>query len=123
MLDHCGINVSNFEKSKIFYSAALKPLGYELLMEFGGIEAGFGKNKIPDFWIKAESPVTTRAHIAFRSVTREPVRQFYSAATDAGGKDNGGPGLRKNYSPTYYAAFVFDPDGNNIEIVCQSNGE
>ncbi len=120
MLDHCGVNVSNFQKSKAFYSTALKPLGYELIMEFDNVVAGFGKDNIPDFWIKCESPVTTRAHVAFQSETRNPVDQFHSTALTAGGKDNGAPGLREDYSPTYYAAFVFDPDGNNIEVVCHT---
>jgi len=118
MLDHCGINVSNYQRSRDFYRKTLEPLGYELIYEFGEQAAGFGRDNNPDFWIKCESPVTTRAHIAIRSDSRKTVDQFHSDALAAGGSDNGGPGLRKDYSPTYYAAFIFDPDGNNIEAVC-----
>lgn len=124
MIDHTGINISNFDKSKNFYTKALAPLGYQLLKEFdasvtGFISlAGFGIDGEPDFWITQGEVNTPRIHIAFRAETREMVQAFYTAALKAGGRDNGAPGLRPNYHPDYYAAFVLDPDGHNIEAVC-----
>ena len=124
MIDHTGINVSDFEKSKEFYTKALAPLGYQLLKEFdssvtGFISiAGFGIDGKPDFWITQGEVNIPRIHIAFRSETREMVQAFYTAALAAGGRDNGAPGLRPHYHPDYYGAFVLDPDGHNIEAVC-----
>jgi len=117
MLDHIIITVRDFGKSKAFYQAALKPLGYEIAMQFGP-GAGFGWEGKPDFWIWGEGDVTAPIHVAFQSTDRATVDAFYQAALAAGGQDNGAPGLRPHYHPTYYAAFVFDPDGNNIEAVC-----
>lgn len=124
MIDHTGINISDFENSKEFYTKALAPLGYQLLKEFdasvtGFISlAGFGIDGKPDFWITQGEVNTPRIHIAFRAQTREMVQAFYTAALEAGGRDNGAPGLRPNYHPDYYGAFVLDPDGHNIEAVC-----
>jgi catechol 2,3-dioxygenase-like lactoylglutathione lyase family enzyme len=124
MIDHTGINISDFENSKEFYTKALAPLGYQLLKEFdasvtGFISlAGFGIDGKPDFWITQGEVNTPRIHIAFRAETREMVQAFYTAALAAGGRDNGAPGLRPNYHPDYYGAFVLDPDGHNIEAVC-----
>ncbi len=124
MIDHTGINVSNFERSKEFYTQSLGSLGYQLLHEFdaSGVGsasgAGFGINGQPDFWIFQGEPNIPRIHIAFRAETRERVQAFYEAALKAGGQDNGAPGLRTHYHPNYYGAFVFDPDGHNIEAVC-----
>ncbi len=123
MLDHLGLPVSNLAASKAFYRQALAPLGYELLMEFPGdsgeIEvAGFGIAPKPDFWIVQNSTPIAPSHVAFRAADRSFVRLFYSAATAAGGTDNGEPALCPEYHPTYYGAFVFDPDGHNIEAVC-----
>jgi catechol 2,3-dioxygenase-like lactoylglutathione lyase family enzyme len=126
MIDHTGINVSNFDKSKEFYTAALSPLGYQLLKEFDtsmtGIRtlAGFGVNGEPDFWISQGDVNTPRIHVAFRAQTREIVDTFYQAALKAGGQDNGAPGLRPHYHRDYYGAFVLDPDGHNIEAVCHN---
>jgi catechol 2,3-dioxygenase-like lactoylglutathione lyase family enzyme len=124
MIDHTGINISNFENSKEFYTKALAPLGYQLLKEFdasvtGFISlAGFGIDREADFWITQGEVNTPRIHIAFCAENREMVQAFYTAALAAGGRDNGAPGLRPNYHPDYYGAFVLDPDGHNIEAVC-----
>lgn len=119
MLDHVGIDVQNYEESKTFYQAALAPLGYELIMEVQGW-AGFGVGGKPDFWIRGGKPTVPRVHVAFRGDNRVKVRAFYHAALKAGGKDNGPPGIREIYHPHYYGAFVIDPDGHNIEAVCQN---
>jgi catechol 2,3-dioxygenase-like lactoylglutathione lyase family enzyme len=133
MLDHVNIRVSDYDRSKKFYEAALAPLGYTLLMESAS-GAGFHKESIPDFWIKKGEPVSVGAqaarqelslgcggpsvHVAFASESRSMVDAFYRAAVAAGANDNGAPGLRPNYHPHYYGAFVLDPDGYNIEAVC-----
>ncbi len=116
MLDHIGIFVSNAERSKAFYQAALAPLGIELLMSFGD-NHGFGSGGKPYFWIGQRERVAP-THVAFAASNRGLVDAFYKAALAAGGKDNGGPGLREIYHPNYYGAFVLDPDGHNIEAVC-----
>jgi catechol 2,3-dioxygenase-like lactoylglutathione lyase family enzyme len=118
MIDHTGIGVSDFERSKQFYTTALAPLGYELLREFDNSVAGFGVAGKPDFWIGQGEVNTPRIHIAFRADNRDQVVAFYKAALKAGGLDNGVPGLRSHYHPNYYGAFVLDPDGHNIEAVC-----
>src|SRR2546423_1002836 len=120
MIDHTGISVSDFERSKAFYRAALAPLGYELLMEFPG-GAGFGVPPRPDFWIGQGEPNRPAIHIAF-AATRAQVDAFHRAALAAGGRDNGAPGLRPHYHANYYAAFVIGPDGHNIEVVCHAPG-
>lgn len=86
-------------------------------MEIEG--AGFGINGKPDFWIKQGSQMAPKIHVAFHCKSRAQVQAFYDAAVNAGGKDNGAPGLREHYRPNYYGAFVFDPDGHNIEAVCR----
>lgn len=124
MLDHVGIPVSNYERSKEFYMLALKPLGYGLIIEVssketgGDNQAGFGAGKRPQFWIGAGKPIKGRVHFAFTARSRNAVRAFYDAALKAGGKDNGAPGLRPHYHDNYFGAFVLDPDGQNIEAVC-----
>jgi catechol 2,3-dioxygenase-like lactoylglutathione lyase family enzyme len=119
MIDHVQLRVSNFEKSRQFYARALEPLGYGIQSEDAASKsAGFGVKGAIDLWIGEGKPVT-RVHLALRTQDRNAVRQFHAAAIAAGGTDNGAPGLRTDYSPTYYAAFVLDPDGNNIELVCQ----
>jgi len=121
MIDHTGLVVSDFEKSKAFYSAALAPLGYEVLREFaapGGVHvAGLGAAQKPDLWISNGTPNQPRVHIAFRARSRAQVDAFHAAAMAAGGRENGAPGLRAHYHPNYYGAFVLDPDGHNIEAV------
>jgi catechol 2,3-dioxygenase-like lactoylglutathione lyase family enzyme len=116
MFDHVAINVSSMKKSQAFYEKALKPLGYGVVMTFG-TWVGFGQGKKPQFWIVTRKPVTKGAHLALAAADRKSVKAFHKAALAAGGNDNGKPGVRKDYSPTYYAAFVHDPDGNNIEVV------
>ncbi len=116
MLDHISIRVADYDRSKKFYSEALAPLGYSLMMESAS-GAGFRKEFIPDFWIKQGVP-SPSIHIAFSSDSRANVDAFYRAALAAGARDNGPPGLRSNYHPNYYGAFVLDPDGYNIEAVC-----
>ena len=115
MIDHVSLKVSDFEKAKEFYKAALAPLGYQLMMEFPG-HAGFGA-EAPDFWLTASDQPINPAHVAF-SAGRPTVDAFYEAALAAGAKDNGAPGLRPQYHPDYYGAFVLDPDGNNVEACC-----
>ena len=114
MIAHTSLIVSDYARAKAFYSAALAPLGYRNNMEYGE-SAGFNDGKNTDFWIsKKDAAVPT--HIAFEARNRDEVEQFYRAALKAGGKDNGGPGYR-DYWPGYYAAFVIDADGHNIEAV------
>ena len=119
MIDHTGVNVSNVEASKRFYRVALAPLGYAVIMEFEQA-AGFGVPPKPDFWIGQGKPNVPQIHVAFRAETRAQVDAFFKAALAAGGKDNGAPGLRPHYHENYYAAFVLDPDGHNIEAVCHT---
>lgn len=127
MIDHIGFAVSDYEKSKAFYTQALAPLGYVLIMEVaaegnpsGAPAAGFGEGGKPDFWIGGEGKLEKPLHVAIVAKDRASVDAFHRAALAAGGKDNGEPGLRPHYHPNYYAAFVFDPDGHNIEAVCHT---
>jgi catechol 2,3-dioxygenase-like lactoylglutathione lyase family enzyme len=122
VLDHVVIRVSDFEQSKRFYAEALSPLGYELLMEPSVSVAGFGRQGKPEFWI-GQGDRGQPVHIAFAADDRARVDVFHEEALAAGGHNNGGPGLRPKYHPSYYAAFVFDPDGNNIEAVCHEPAE
>ncbi|MBP2150170.1 VOC family protein [Xanthobacter flavus] len=124
MLDHVGISVHDVARSRAFYLAALAPLGYGILMEVsppgGHTYIGFGVvgSGKPDFWI-GDAPVATgHLHLAFAATDRAAVDAFYAAALAAGARDNGAPGLRPHYHPDYYGAFVFDPDGLNVEAVC-----
>ncbi len=119
MIEHIGLHIKDIETSKAFYVAALKPLGYKINAEFPewGV-VGMGTSENSDFWISGKGTQNS-VHVAFGAKTHEEVDAFYEAAIAAGGKDNGKPGIRTDYSPTYYAAFVFDPDGNNIEAVCE----
>jgi len=124
MIDHIGLAVSNMERSKAFYSNALKPLGIVVVMEVsaeqtgGDAHVGFGKNDKAFFWIGAGNRPKGGAHVAFTAQTRAEVDLFYRAALAAGGRDNGAPGPRPHYHEHYYGAFVLDPDGANIEAVC-----
>jgi catechol 2,3-dioxygenase-like lactoylglutathione lyase family enzyme len=117
MLDHLILGVSDYERSKAFYSAALAPLGYEVVVEVEGLSCGFGSAGKPGFFVGARER-SGPVHVAFSSPDRAGVDAFHAAAIAAGGADNGKPGLRELYHPDYYGAFVFDPDGNNIEAVC-----
>jgi catechol 2,3-dioxygenase-like lactoylglutathione lyase family enzyme len=114
MIAHTSLPVSDYRRSKTFYLKALAPLGYSNNMEYGEA-AGFNDGQNTDFWISKVSTVVPM-HVAFEAKSREQVEAFYQAALAAGAKDNGAPGYR-NYWPGYYAAFVHDPDGNNIEAV------
>jgi catechol 2,3-dioxygenase-like lactoylglutathione lyase family enzyme len=119
MLDHLGLNVSDYDRSRDFYTRALAPLGYSLLMEPVPRTGGFGRDGKPAFWITDQrEPTTQNVHVAFAAQDRETVDAFHAEALAAGGTDNGRPGIRKLYHPTYYGAFVLDPDGNNVEAVC-----
>jgi catechol 2,3-dioxygenase-like lactoylglutathione lyase family enzyme len=117
MIDHIGIAVSDLDKSIAFYTKALAPLGYTLIMKYEGFAAGFGIAGKPDFWLGKGAPKDS-IHVALRAGGRAQVRVFYEAAMAAGGKDNGAPGVRPQYHEHYYGAFVHDPDGHNIEAVC-----
>lgn len=121
MIDHIVLNVKDLAPGKRFYKEALSPLGYEILWNLEKW-IGFGQDGKTDFWITQRDPLHTEVHVAFTCDERATVDQFYTAALQAGGKDNGPPGVREHYHPNYYAAFVFDPDGNNIEAVCHKEG-
>jgi catechol 2,3-dioxygenase-like lactoylglutathione lyase family enzyme len=123
MYDHVSLKVKDFRKSRRFYERALAPLGYELQGEDDGTTAGFGAGKATGLWISEGKPPSSSVHVAFASPSRAAVKAFHEAALEAGGRDNGPPGIRESYSPTYYAAFVYDPDGNNIEAVCHAAGK
>ena len=129
MIDHIGLSVADYRRSKTFYERALAPLGYVLRMEMpgsGGCMAacGFsvGACGNPDFWIAGEGTTAPALHVAFEARDCNAVDAFHAAALAAGGSDNGAPGIRAKYHPNYYAAFVLDPDGHNIEAVCHSPG-
>jgi catechol 2,3-dioxygenase-like lactoylglutathione lyase family enzyme len=119
MIDHTGINVKDVNESKAFYSRALAPIGYTVLAEFPGV-AGLGVAPKPDFWLAGGTPNDPPIHVAFRVDTRQLVDAFHAAAIAAGGRDNGAPGVRAHYHPNYYGAFVLDPDGHNVEVVCHN---
>lgn len=117
IIDHIGMAVADTEKSKAFYAQALAPLGITQIMEIEGW-VGFGRDGKPEFWFGEHEQAHQPMHIAFLAENRQQVDDFYQAALAAGGKDNGAPGVREIYHPNYYGAFVFDPDGHNIEAVC-----
>ena len=114
MIDHVTVSVSEVAASRDFYEKALAPLGYVIVMQFPQA-VGFGVAGKPDFWIGAKGP--GKVHVAFAASDRKAVDAFYAAAMAAGGKDNGPPGLRPHYHENFYAAYVHDLDGNNIEAV------
>ena len=125
MIDHMGIAVSDIAKSRAFYESALGALGMSVQMEAtrdqtesGGTALGFGVRGEKIFWIADEERSGEGPHVAFKADTRAQVDAFHKAGLEAGGRDNGAPGLRPHYGPNYYAAFVYDPDGANIEAVC-----
>ena len=129
MLDHIGIAVSDITKSRAFYDAALGALGMKVNMEVGpeltqnkGTAIGYGRGDDKIFWIADGERPGEGTHVALKVETRAEVDAFHAAALKAGGRDNGAPGLRPHYGPNYYAAFVFDPDGANIEAVCYAEG-
>ena len=128
MLDHVGLTVSDLRRSHAFYDQALAPLGITRMKDFSQADGtgatGYGDTH-PFFWIgtgdkPASGATAGGAHIAFAAKSRALVDAFHRAALAAGGQDNGAPGLRPHYHASYYGAFVFDPDGNNVEAVCRS---
>lgn len=117
MFDHISLKVRDFRKSLAFYRAALAPLGFEAqYVDDQGKSAGFGPKGSVGLWI-AEGAPRAPLHVAFASTTRSAVARFHQAGLEAGGKDNGAPGVRLDYAKDYYAAFLFDPDDNNVEAV------
>ncbi len=121
MFDHVGLNVKDYPASRAFYEAALAPLGYKVVMAFDEHNAvGLGTADKPEFWVAQREPYGTGTHVAFTCSDRATVDAFYAAAVAAGGTDNGAPAVREHYHPTYYGAFVHDPDGNNVEAVCHA---
>jgi catechol 2,3-dioxygenase-like lactoylglutathione lyase family enzyme len=122
MIDHVGYGVSDYQRSKAFYEQALAPLGITLQMEVKEAAAGFGRAGKPFFWIEMDRPSVTEVHVAFDTDDRATVDAFHRAALEAGGTDNGAPGVRAIYHPDYYGAYVLDPDGNNVEAVCHKPG-
>jgi catechol 2,3-dioxygenase-like lactoylglutathione lyase family enzyme len=122
MIDHTGFNVADIHASREFYREVLAPLGYKICMQHADA-VGFGAQESEyddpggDFWISLGPLQTPRTHVAFRAQNRNQVDAFYQAAIATGGKDNGRPGLRPRYHSKYYAAFILDPDGYNIEAV------
>lgn len=117
MIAHTAVHVKDYGTSKEFYASALAPLAYHLSYDMPEYKSGgFMQGGNTDFWIMADGQACT-THVAFHAQSADQVQAFYAAALAAGGKDNGAPGYRKDYSPGYYAAFVHDLDGNNIEAV------
>jgi len=134
MIDHLGLAVSDIARATEFYLKALSPLGYGIVMEVSAAETGQGaavgfgapgnaqdfQSSKPSFWIGEGERLAGHIHVAFLAPSRASVDAFYRAALAGGGNDNGKPGLRPQYHANYYAAFVLDPDGNNIEAVCHA---
>ncbi|MDH5821986.1 VOC family protein [Luteimonas sp. RD2P54] len=115
MFDHVGLQVRDLETARRFYRAALAPLGH--VQDESG--TGFGPKGAPALWLyETKDKAVARTHLAFGAATREAVERFHRAGLEAGARDNGGPGLRAEYGPGYFAAFLVDPDGNNVEAVC-----
>jgi catechol 2,3-dioxygenase-like lactoylglutathione lyase family enzyme len=121
VIDHVTVGVSDLERSRAFYARALLPLGFsEIAVAPAGLpEVEFGLEEAPNFAISTAYPTGAPVHVAFAADRREQVDAFHAAALAAGGRDNGAPGLRPEYSEGYYGAFVLDPDGHNIEAVAR----
>ncbi|HEX5049148.1 MAG TPA: VOC family protein [Gammaproteobacteria bacterium] len=123
MIHHIDFPVADFARSRAFYVAILAPLGLGPVMDIerndGRRLAGFGSPPDPTFWIRTGTGIGGRLHVAFLADSRSVVDAFHAAGLSAGGTDNGKPGLRPRYAEHYYAAFVLDPDGHNIEAVCR----
>ena len=116
VIDHVTLNVADVDAAKAFYEAALKPVGYELAMDFVG-GAGFAADGKPDFFLAERGEPSSPVHIAFKAADRKTVDAFHEAALAAGGRDNGPPGIRRVYHEYYYGAYVLDLEGNNVEAV------
>lgn len=121
MIDHVTVRVQDFSRLVDFYRAALAPLGYDVLMEYPGA-AGLGADGKPDLWLMRTDQPLNPTHLAL-SADRALVDAFHAAALAAGGADNGPPGVRADYHPHYYTAFIHDPEGNNVEVVCHADPE
>jgi catechol 2,3-dioxygenase-like lactoylglutathione lyase family enzyme len=118
MYDHIGLKVKNLDASVRFYTAALAPLGH-VLGSRDDSGAGFGPKDAPALWLYLDKgSAGAGTHIAFRAADQASIKKFHSEGLKAGGRDNGGAGPRADYSPSYFAAFLIDPDGNNVEAVC-----
>lgn len=117
MIDHIGVRVGNIEASSRFYDAALEALGYHRSYS-GPHLLGYGPADQTLFWLHQADTASSGTHIAFAALDRTAVEAFHAAGLTADGTDNGRPGLRLDYGPAYFAAFLLDPDGNNIEAVC-----
>jgi catechol 2,3-dioxygenase-like lactoylglutathione lyase family enzyme len=117
MFDHIGLGVSDYAASKQFFLAALQPLGAGIVME-GEHGLGIGPKGKPSLWMFETKTTVAPLHLAFTADSHQQVQEFYRAAIAAGGKDNGAPGIRAQYHPNYYGAFVIGPDGHNVEAVC-----
>lgn len=117
MFDHVGVGVSDLAASRVFFLQALAPLGGAVVME-GPYGVGIGQEGKPSLWLFETRERPAHLHIAFAARSRAEVDAFHRAALAAGGKDNGAPGLRPHYHPSYYGAFVIGPDGHNVEAVC-----
>jgi catechol 2,3-dioxygenase-like lactoylglutathione lyase family enzyme len=116
MIDHVKLFVADPAMSRAFYAAVLAPIGYRVMLEPAPGIVGMGEDR-PDFWLAPADGETSVCHLSFRAASEEEVQRFHAAAMAAGGEDNGAPGLRPHYHQNYYAAFVHDPDGNNVEAV------
>ena len=118
MFDHIGLKVKDLGAAVKFYKAALAPLGLVVGFE-DATSAGIGPKDAPALWLYADKHAKPQAiHVAFRATDHKQVDKFYAHGLEHGGRDNGKPGVRADYAPTYYAAFLYDPDGNNVEVVC-----
>lgn len=128
IIDHLGVTFADYARALRFYEATLAPLGIGIVMQVtkeqtGGFEGtGFGRNGKPEFWVSNGGRITPHMHVAFATESRAEVNAFFEAALAAGGADNGAPGVRAQYHPHYYGAFVLDPEGHNIEAVCHKPG-
>jgi len=121
-IDHVGIQVSDLEKSRLFYTRALAPLGIRFIREVGGY-LGFGMDEYPEFWLGVQQSTPQGTHVGFLAPDRETVRRYFEAAVAAGGTVRSAPKVFDVYHPHFYAAMVLDPDGHNIEVVCHQPGE
>ena len=130
LIDHIGITVSDLSRSRTFYAKTLATLGYEIITNNAtsvgfGVRNGFGKSSDPggDVWLSQGVPMAPPVHFAFCAASQTAVDAFFARGIASGGVDNGAPRIRAQYHPNYYAAFLIDPDGYNIEAVCHKGGK